>query len=63
MPLRVRGQEGPGGGVVASVEIGAETDVVQEAVTQISSATHFQANVRAVQTQDAMLGTLLDLEA
>ncbi len=61
--LRVRGQEGPGGGVVARVETGAETDVVQEAITQISSARQFQANVRAVQTQDEMLGALVDVKA
>ncbi|MFT5086804.1 MAG: flagellar basal body rod protein FlgC [Candidatus Latescibacterota bacterium] len=60
--LRVQGQE-QSGGVVSLTEIGGISDAVRESVTQIDSAQAFSANVRAVQTQDEMLGTLLDLEA
>jgi len=59
--LRVRGQE-QSGGVASHTETGALSDAVRESVTHIDSAQAFGANVRAVQTQDEMLGTLLDLE-
>ncbi len=36
---------------------------VEIAVEQIAAAQHFRAGVRAAQTQDQMLGALLDLEA
>ncbi len=59
--LRVRGQERPDG-VASQVQTGAFSDALRESVTQIESAQAFRANTRAIQTQDEMLGTLLDLE-
>lgn len=59
--LRVRGQESEVG-VSSQVETGALSDAVRESVTQIESSHAFGANTRAVQAQDEMLGTLLDLE-
>ena len=60
--LRVRGQE-RAYGVASYIETGATSDAVREGVTQIESSQSFRANMRAVQTQDEMLGALLDLEA
>ena len=62
--LRVRAREAPQGGVEAGTT-GSQAEIrpVEEAVEQMVSAQHFVANARAVQTQDDMLGALLDLEA
>lgn len=62
--LRTRAQEIPGDGVQTQTRASgskARGEPVEEAVEQIAAAQNFKANVRAVQTQDDMLGTLLDL--
>ena len=61
--LRVRAREAPQGGVEArTTGSRAEVRSIEEAVEQLDSAQHFVANARVVQTQDDMLGMLLDLE-
>ena len=58
----VQAEEVPGGGV-RSRHSASDRDirVVDESVEQILAGHHFTANVRAAQTQDEMLGVLLDL--
>lgn len=60
--LRTSGYQRGDGGVASQTQLGASTDAVREAVVQIDSAKAFAAGVRAVQTQDDMLGALLDIE-
>ena len=63
--LRVDGREVERGGVEARVRIAGEgrrDEVVEDAVEQIDAAQEFKANARAVQTQDELLGVLLDVE-
>ena len=60
--LRVRGREAPEGGVRTEVELGQPHQRVEDAVEMIAAEQHFAAGVRAVQTQDEMLGALLDIE-
>ena len=56
--LRVRGRHAPEGGVRIEVELGQPCQRrVEDAVEMIAAA-----GVRAVQTQDNMLGALLDIE-
>ncbi len=60
--LRTSGHQLGDGGVASQTQLGALSDPVREAVVQIDSAKAFAAGVRAVQTQDDMLGALLDIE-
>ena len=55
----------PGGGVRASVtQAEAEgTSLAEDLVTQIDASYQFKANLKVVQTQDRMLGALLDMRA
>ena len=59
--LRARGSEAPEG-VCTKVELGQPHQRVEDAVEMIAAERHFAAGVRAVQTQDEMLGALLDIE-
>ena len=61
--LRALGRERPEGGVETEVELGRPLKRVDEAVELIAASQHFAAGVRAVQTQDEMLGALLDIES
>ncbi len=64
--LRTQAREIPRGGVqtqTRATNSKARGEPVEEAVEQIAATQNFKANVRAVQTQDDMLGTLLDLHA
>lgn len=61
--LRTSGRHRGDGGVASQTYLASSTDAVREAVVQIDSAKAFAAGVRAVQTQDDMLGALLDIEA
>ncbi|MEO8152989.1 MAG: flagellar basal body rod protein [Rhizobacter sp.] len=58
-------QEQSGGGVSASVtqadEVGS--DLAADAVQQITALYVFKANLRTVQVQNEMLGTLIDTRA
>jgi len=54
--------EAPEGGVRTEVELGQPHQRVEDAVEMIAAEQHFAAGVRAVQTQDEMLGALLDIE-
>ncbi len=60
--LRVRGRQAPEGGVRIEVELGQPRQRVEDAVEMIAAEQHFASGVRAVQTQDNMLGALLDIE-
>ncbi len=60
--LRAHGREAPEGGVRTEVELGQPHQRVEDAVEMIAAEQHFAAGVRAVQTQDEMLGALLDIE-
>ena len=60
--LRARGREAPAGGVRTDVELGDPRSRVEDAVAMMAASQHFAAGVRAVQTQDEMLGALLDIE-
>ncbi len=60
--LRVRGRQAPEGRVRIEVELGQPRQRVEDAVEMIAAEQHFAAGVRAVQTQDNMLGALLDIE-
>ena len=59
--LRARGSEAPEG-VCTKGELGQPHQRVEDAVEMIAAERHFAAGVRAVQTQDEMLGALLDIE-
>ena len=59
--LRARGREAPEG-VCTKIELGQPHQRVEDAVEMITAERHFAAGVRAVQTQDEMLGALLDIE-
>jgi flagellar hook protein FlgE len=48
--------------VRTEVELGQPHQRVEDAVEMIAAEQHFAAGVRAVQTQDEMLGALLDIE-
>ena len=64
--VRVQSKEVKGGGVQTQAKVtgGAEQiEPVEEAVEQITAAQNFKANARSVQTQDEMLGALLDIKA
>ena len=52
---------GAGGRVCTKVELGQPHQRVEDAVEMIAAERHFGAGVRAVQTQDEMLGALLDI--
>ena len=62
VPLRTSGTERAAGGVDSHAQRVETTDALREAVVQIDSAQAFAANGRVVQTQDEMLGALLDIE-
>ena len=55
----------PGGGVAATVtQADAEGEsLAEDLVTQIDASYQFKANLKVLQTQDRLLGTLLDLRA
>ena len=55
----------PGGGVVATVrQADAESgSMAEDLVTQIDASVQFKANLKVLQTQNRLLGTLLDLRA
>ncbi len=55
----------PDGGVVVSIGQAAETGeaLAEDIVTQMSATYAFKANVLTLETQDRMLGSLLDLTA
>tara|TARA_Y100000588_G_scaffold311269_1_gene337210 strand:+ start:108 stop:410 length:303 start_codon:yes stop_codon:yes gene_type:complete len=64
--VRVQASELPQGGVQTRGKIAggaAQIEPVEEAVEQITAAQHFKARARSVQTQDEMLGVLLDIRA
>lgn len=64
--VRVQSKEVKGGGVQTQAKLtgGAEpVEEAEEAVEQITAAQNFKANARSVQTQDEMLGALLDIKA
>ena len=61
VPLRAVGRELPGVGVETRVEIAHRAQRVGDAVDLISVSKNFAAGIRAVQSQDAMVGSLLDL--
>ena len=61
--LRVRGRQAPEEGRVRiEVELGQPRQRVEDAVEMIAAEQYFAAGVRAVQTQDNMLGALLDIQ-
>lgn len=60
--LRTRGREHPSAGVPVELEFGSPRQRVAEAVEQLVAVQHFASGVRSVQTQDQMLGALLDIE-
>ncbi len=61
---KVRGGEISQEGVRARYSVSdGEIAFVEEAVEQILSGYHFTANLRTVETQDQMLGALLDVRA
>ncbi len=58
----VQAEEVPGAGVRSRHSVSArDISAVDESVEQILAGHHFTANVRAAQTQDEMLGVLLDV--
>lgn len=67
--VRVQSKEVKGGGVQTQAKVtggAAQIEPVEEAeeaVEQITAAQNFKANARSVQTQDEMLGALLDIKA
>ena len=61
--LRASGVQRENGGVQTHTQQASSTDALREAVVQIESAQSFAAQVRVVQTQDDLLGTLIDAKA
>jgi len=64
--VRVTGLEGTQGGGRPAVDlgrVGGAAEAVEGAVEQIAAVQHARADARVVQTQDEMLGKLLDIEA
>ena len=55
-------RQAPEGGVRMEVELVQPRQRVEVAVEMIAAEQHFAAGARAVQTQDNMLGALLDIE-
>ena len=55
----------PGGGVAASVERAAApgASLADDLVGQISASVVYKANLKVVQTQDEIMGSLLDVKA
>ena len=55
-------QTAPGGGVSATVETAAlpGESMAEDAVSQLAASYDFKFNLNVLQTQDRMLGTLLD---
>ena len=55
----------PGGGVAASVERAAAPgeSLADDLVGQISASLVYKANLKVVQTQDEIMGSLLDVKA
>jgi flagellar hook protein FlgE len=58
-------QATPGGGVATTVtQADAEGEsLAEDLVTQIDASYQFKANLKVLQTQDRLLGTLVDLRA
>ena len=61
--LRASGVQLENGGVQTHTQQASSTDALREAVVHIDSAQSFAAQVRVVQTQDDLLGTLIDIRA
>ena len=61
--LRASGRQHENGGVQTRTQQALSTDTLREVVVYIDSAQSFAAQVRVVQTQDDLLGTLLDIES
>ncbi len=61
--LRTGGVERESGGVQTHTQQASSTYALREAVVHIDSAQSFAAQVRVVQTQDDLLGTLIDIKA
>ena len=60
--VRVQTEEVPGAGVRTRHSVSErDISVIHESVAQILAGHHFTADVRAAQTQDEMIGVLLDL--
>ena len=60
--LRASGVQRENGGVKTHTQQASSTDALREAVVQIDSAKSFAAQVRVVQTQDDLLGILIDIK-
>ena len=61
--LSASGVQSENEGVQTRTQQASSTDVLREAVVHIDSAQSFAAQVRVVQTQDDLLGTLVDIKA
>ena len=61
--LRASGVQRENGGVKTHTQQASSMDALREAIVQIDSAKSFAAQVRVVQTQDDLLGTLIDIKA
>ena len=61
--LRVSGVQRESGGVQTHTQQASSTDALREAVVHIDPAQSFAAQVRVMQTQDDLLGTLIDIKA
>ena len=60
--VHVQAEEVPGAGVRSRHSVSdQDISLVHESVEHILAGHHFTANVRAAQTQDEMLGVLLDV--
>ena len=60
--LRVSGVQRENGGVQTHTQQVSSTDALREAVVHINAFQSFVAQVRVVQTQDDLLGTLIDIK-
>lgn len=60
--LRTNGVQRDSGGVQTQTLRATSADALREAVVHIDSAQAFAAQVRVVQTQDDLLGSLLDIK-
>jgi len=60
--LRVSGRQRKNGGTQAHTQQVSSTDALREVVVHIDSAQSFAAQLRVVQMQDDLLGTLIDIK-
>ena len=61
--LRASGMQRENGGVQTHIQQSSSTSALREALVRIDSAQSFAAQVRVVQTQDDLLGSLIDIKA